>query len=55
MLRPVPPQRLAAAARGDDLRARGLAAPLCWLPEVQEPVVLGPMPGRREDGKLWFE
>jgi hypothetical protein len=28
---------------------------LLWLPEPQERVVLGPMPGRREDGQFWFD
>jgi hypothetical protein len=27
---------------------------LLWLPEPQERVVLGPMPGKREDGQFWF-
>jgi hypothetical protein len=55
MNRPIPSARAAAAARGDDLRARGLAAPLCWLPAPQEPVASRPMPGPRADGKFWFE
>jgi hypothetical protein len=44
-----------APPSGDELRAAGLAVELCWLPPPQERVELGPMPGRREDGKFWFE
>ncbi len=47
--------RRAVAARGDDLRAQGLALPLCSLPPPQERVVLPAPPGKREDGILWFE
>jgi hypothetical protein len=47
--------RQAVAARGDQLRACGRALPLCWLPEPQERAELGPMPGKQDNGKLWFE
>ncbi len=26
-----------------------------WLPDPQPRAILGPMPGKREDGILWFE
>jgi hypothetical protein len=54
---PIPPDRQAVAASGDDLRARGLAQPLCSLSEPQQRVVLPPLLGlgRTDDGKLWFE
>ena len=45
----------AETERGDALRAAGLALPLCWLPEPQERWVQPPLPGKRDDGKLWFE
>jgi hypothetical protein len=55
----VPPwsmaERLAIAARGDELRARGAAAPLLWIPPDQPRWVQTPMPGRRDDGTLWYE
>jgi hypothetical protein len=47
--------RAEAAARGDAMRAEGRALPLCWLPEPQPRAILGALPGRREDGQLWFE
>ena len=49
------PDYPAIATLGDELRAQGLALPLCWLPEPQERAVLRPLPGRRGDGALWFE
>ena len=52
---PVPVDRLVLAARGDKLRAQGLAARLCWLPLPQERVTLPPLPGKPEGEKLWFE
>jgi hypothetical protein len=48
----VTPERLAVAARGDSLRAQGLALNLCVLPEVQPRVALPPLPGCRDDGVL---
>jgi hypothetical protein len=30
-------------------------APPLWLPEPQERAVLPDLPGKRDDGKLWFE
>jgi hypothetical protein len=48
-------KRRAVVTQGDSLRARGRAVGLCWLPEPQPRAVLGPMPGNRDDGKLWFE
>ena len=53
--REIPIERRIALERGDALRAAGLALPLCWLPEPQEKWVQPPMPGKRDDGKLWFE
>jgi hypothetical protein len=47
--------RVEAAARGDELRRQGRAVPLCWLPPPQDRVALQPLPGKRADGKLWFE
>ncbi len=49
------PERLANIAKGDRLRSEGKALPLCWLPPVQERAVWPDGPGKREDGKLWFE
>ena len=45
----------AETARGDALRAAGQAQPLCWLPQPQLKQILGDLPGKREDGRLWFE
>jgi hypothetical protein len=53
--RHLPPHRLADLVQGESLRARGLALPLCWLPPPEPLAELGPLPGRRADGKLWFE
>jgi hypothetical protein len=43
------------ATRRDPSRSQGEARPLCWLPEPQLRHVWSPLPGKREDGKLWFE
>ncbi len=51
----IPLDRRQAIARGDALRAVGKSLPLCHLPPPQERVRLPAMPGRREDGVLWFE
>jgi hypothetical protein len=50
-----PLSRAAVAANGDDLRAAGKAMEVCWIPAPQERVELPPPPGKREDGRLWFE
>lgn len=49
------PEHLASIAKGDRLRNESKAVPLCWLPPEQEKVALPDGPGKREDGRLWFE
>jgi hypothetical protein len=40
---------------GDDRRAKGESLELCELPVPQDRAMLRPLPGKRDDGKLWFE
>ncbi len=51
----LPQDRQQAISRGDARRAEGKSLPLGCLPSPQERVRHNAMPGRREDGKLWFE